>query len=76
MTLSNRKDFSLVFLIEEQLPGTVLTWGAHASLIRHTTREGVEIDSWIDNDEFVVVHEAIIPIVDDEEWNRRMEEEK
>lgn len=76
MTLSNRKDFSLVFLIEDQLSGTVLTWGAHASLIRYTTREGVDIDAWIDNDEFVVVHEAIIPIVDDEEWNRRMEEEK
>jgi hypothetical protein len=76
MTLANRNDFSLVYLIEEHLPGVVLVWGAHASMIRYTTREGVELDTWIDNDEFVVVHESIIPIVDDEEWNRRMEEEK
>jgi len=76
VTLSGKKDFSLVYIIEEQRPGVVLTWGAHASMIRYTTRDGVELDTWIDNDEIVVVHESIIPIVVDEEWNRRMEEEK
>lgn len=56
---------AIAYIFDEQLYGTVEKLGVYASMVKYT-KDGVEIEELIDNEDFVIVDEIVFEHTEEE----------
>jgi hypothetical protein len=71
----NKEVYPIVFIFAEQTHGIVEREGAHASLVSYN-KDGFDYETWMDNNEFVVLHEvSFVHVESDEDFNKYLEQD-
>ena len=72
----NKEVYPIAYIFSEKVTGVVEEEGAYASLLSYRSN-GFEYEAWLENDDFVVLHEvAFVHIDDDEEYDKFVEKDK
>jgi hypothetical protein len=68
-TVEYQDRYRIIWIYEEQVYGTILSEGAHASLVRYS-KDGIDYKVYLENDEFSVMDEiGFMHIEEDDEDN-------
>jgi hypothetical protein len=72
----NKEVYPIAYIFSEKVTGVVEQEGAFASLVSYK-KDGFSYEAWLENDDFVVLHEvAFVYLDDDEEYRKFIEKEE